>query len=422
MQTRTLALVVLVVGLATATGAATAMPQTDSSTTTPRTTAGEAAGGSDTATDLGNYTRLYIEDRYRDLRLKPGESDTVSVTVENGEDEPVDLSPRLATAPVRSQPPVSSEWVSIDDDDTTLGPDESRTFEVTIDVPEDAEIGDYSGMVAFTDETVRYPGRPPQPVHSARLSVEVWQEPTVEIESDTYIYTQVQAGETFTREIEITNTGENAVPVNPQVGEEYTRRAGPGGRETLDRSWITIEAPSEIAPGESDTVEISVEPPADAERGDYSTTIDLGIRDPARANDRSYWQQVDLSFQLWTEPDGPFETKFSVSEATSDATLTLTSSHHPRAGQTDADADFDVTFVAPDGREIDVERTQLTDSGHVDLGGQRPEAASDETYAARGGQQTFTYRLDDPAAGEWSMRITPENTMAFEYEITRNEN
>jgi hypothetical protein len=397
------------------------MPQADSATTTPQATASEPVTGGDSVTDPGNYTRLYIEDRYRDLRLKPGESDTVSVTVENGESEAIDLSPRLATSPVRSQPPVSSGWVSIDADDTTLGADESRTFEVTVDVPENAEIGDYSGMVAFTDETVRYPGRPPQPVHSARLSVEVWQEPTVEIDSDTYIYTQVQAGETFTREIEITNTGEDAVPVNPQVGEEHTRRAGPGGRETLDRSWVTIDAPSEIAPGESDTVEISISPPADADRGDYSTTVDLGIKDPARANDRSYWQQVDIGFQLWTEPDGPFETEVSVSEATTDATLTLTSSHHPRAGQTDADADFDVTFVAPDGRKIDVERTRLTDSGHVDLGGQRPGAATDETYAARGGQQTFTYRLDDPAAGEWSVRITPENTMGFEYEFTRNE-
>lgn len=420
MNTRTLSFLLLVAGLVAATGAVTAMPQADSPTTTLQTTAGEAGGGSDAATDPGNYTRLYIEDRYRNLRLKPGESDTVEISVENGEDNAVELSPRLATPPARSQPPVSSEWVSIDADDTTLDADESRTFEVTVSVPDDAEIGEYSGRIAFTDETVRYPGRPPQPVHSAGLHVEVWQEPTVEINSDTHIYTQLQAGETITREIEITNTGADAVPVNPQLSEEH-RRVGPPGRETLDRSWITIDAPSEIAPGESDTVEISVSPPADADRGDYNAQIDLGIKDPARADDRSYWQQVDLSFQLWTEPDEPFETSFDVSEATADATLTLTSSHHPRASGTDTDADFEVTFVAPDGREIDVERTRLTDSGHVDLGGQRPETTTDGTYAARGGQQTFTYRVEEPAAGEWSVRIMPENTIGFQYELTRNE-
>ena len=419
MQTRTLVFVLVVVGLATATGAVTAMPQADSATTPAQTAAGGGAGGGDTATDPGNYTRLYISDQYRNLRLKPGESDTVSVTVENGEDEAVDLSPRLATPPTRSQPPLNAEWVSIEADDTTLDAEESRSFDVTVEVPDDAEIGQYGGMIAFTDETMQYPGRPPQPIHSATLDVEVWQEPTVEIQSDTHVYTQLKAGETFSRELTIRNTGEEAVPVNPQLNSENAYRAGPAGRATLDRSWVTIDAPSEIAPGETDTVEISVSPPADADRGDYNAQIDLGINDPARANDHSYWQRVDLSFQLWTEPDEPFETSFDVSESTTNATLELTSSHRPRANDGDTNADFDVTFVAPDGREIDVARERLTDTGHVNLGAQRPGTATDGTYAASGGQRTFTYRLNDPQSGEWSVRIMPENTISFEYDLTR---
>ncbi len=414
MKTRTLILITLVVvGAVAATGVITATTQSSSATT--------VAGDSDVTTpDADNYTRLYVEDGYRNVELKPGESETVTVSIENGEEEAVDVSPRVATPPTRSQPPVESSWVSIESDDTSLEAGESREFEITVDVPNDAEIGDYSGNIAFTDETMQYPGRPPQPIHSASIHVDVWQEPTVQIESDTHIYTQLKAGETITREISISNDGEQAVPVNPQFNAENSRIHRPADRDTLDRSWVSIDAPSEIPAGETETVEITVEPPADADRGDYSANVDLGISDPARADDRGYWQQVDLNFQLWTEPDEPFETTFSVSESTTDATLELNANRY-RASETGQNADFEVTFVSPDGEEIEAERASVTDSGRVNLGAQRRPSQTDGTYATGGSHQTFTYELDDPAAGEWSVRIMPTNTMDFEYELTRSE-
>ncbi|MFO7832714.1 MAG: hypothetical protein R6V31_01315 [Halohasta sp.] len=412
MQTHKRILIALVVvGAVAAMGAVTATAQSSSAPT-------DAATGEEV--DPGNYTRLYVDESYRNVELKPGDSETVTVTVENGEDDSVDLSPRVASPPPQADRPIDPSWVSIDADDTTLDAGESREFEISVEVPEDAEIGDYNGIVAFTDETVRYPGRPPQPVHSVSLSTTVWEEPTVQVDSESHIYTQLQAGETFTREITVSNDGEQAVPVAPQFEAENQRRSRPTSRDTLDRSWVSIDAPSEIAPGETETVEITVEPPADADRGDYRGTIDLGIADPARADDNNYWQQVDLNFQLWTAPDEPFETSFDVSESTTNATLEL-SANRPRTQADGESPDFDVTFVAPDGREIAAERSRLTDSGRVDLGAQRQPAQVDDTYAAGGSQQTFTYELSDPEAGEWSVRITPENTMDFEYEISRTE-
>lgn len=412
MNTRTLILISLVVVGAVAATGGVATTQ-DSATTT-------VEGDSDAAPDPGDYTRLYISDGYQRVELKPGESETVSVTVENGDDDAVDLSPQIATPPTRSQPPVESSWVSIDADDTTLDSGESREFEITVDVPDDAEIGDYSGVIALTDETIQYPGRPPQPIHGVSLNVNVWQEPTVEIKSDTRIYTQLKAGETITREITISNTGDQAVPVNPQFNADNQRRHRSTQRNTLDRSWVSIDGPSEIAPGETESVELTVTPPSDADRGDYSATVDLGITDPARADDRTYWQEINLQFQLWTAPDEPFETTFSVSESTTNATLEL-NTHEPRRAETSQNADFDVTFVSPDGREIEAERSRLTDAGRVSLGAYRQPIDPDETYAAQSSQQTFTYELNEPAAGEWSVRIMPENTMGFEYELTRTE-
>ena len=418
MNTRTL-IVITLVGISAVAATGVVAATTDSATASETTTV-EADTTSSTP-DPANYTRLYIDDGYRNLELKPGKSETVTVTVENGEDEAVDISPRIATPPTRSQPPVESDWVSIDGGETTLDAGESVEVDITVDVPDDAEIGDYSGVVAFTDETIRYPGRPPQPVHSVSVSVNVWEEPTVQLNSETHIYTHLQAGETISREIEVSNTGEEAVPVNPQFNAENQRRHRPSDRTTLDRSWVTIDAPSEIAPGETGTIELTVEPPADAERGDYSATVDLGLTDPARNADNTYWQEIGLNFQVWTAPEEPFETSFSVSEATTNATLELTANQRQRAAERNQDASFDVTFVAPDGREIDADRASLTDSGSVNLGAQRPRATTDGTYAARGSQQTFTYEIADPAAGDWSVRIMPQNTIDFSYEISRDE-
>jgi len=418
MNTRTL-IVITLVGISAVAATGVVAATTDSATASETTTV-EADTTSSTP-DPANYTRLYIDDGYRNLELKPGKSETVTVTVENGEDEAVDISPRIATPPTRSQPPVESDWVSIDGGETTLDAGESVEVDITVDVPDDAEIGDYSGVVAFTDETIRYPGRPPQPVHSVSVSVNVWEEPTVQLNSETHIYTHLQAGETISREIEVSNTGEEAVPVNPQFNAENQRRHRPADRTTLDRSWVTIDAPSEIAPGETGTIELTVEPPADAERGDYSATVDLGLTDPARNADNTYWQEIGLNFQVWTAPEEPFETSFSVSEATTNATLELTANQRQRAAERNQDASFDVTFVAPDGREIDADRASLTDSGSVNLGAQRPRETTDDTYAARGSQQTFTYEIADPAAGDWSVRIMPQNTIDFSYEISRDE-
>jgi hypothetical protein len=184
---------------------------------------------------------------------------------------------------------------------------------------------------------------------------------------------------------------------------------------------VNIDAPSEIGAGETETVEITVSPPADAERGDYNAEIDLGLRDPARNERDSHWQELRLRFQVWTQPEEPFETSFGVREEATDATLKLESDRHPRTSGDGTEADFDVTFVSPDGTEIDAERVQVTDKGRVSLGDERRPTMSDGTYSAGGDHQTFKYRLDDPEAGTWSVRITPENTMEFNYEITRNE-
>jgi hypothetical protein len=375
------------------------------------------ATGDAAASQERNYTRLYIEEGYRSSEVKPGESTTFNVTVGNSEDESVELDPHVVLPQVRGRP-LAKSWVSIESADTTLEAGEERTFTVNVSVPSDAELGEYRALIAFTNETVTYrPGQPARPVHAATVSIDVFEEPTVRISSDRYYHTQVQAGDTYTYGIEIENTGEQAVPVNPTLETQETRRRYPGSEQTVERSWFEIDAPSEVEPGETATVNVTVSPPASASVGDYNAEIDLGLQDPARPDRGDYWQRVDLRFQVWAQPDEPFETSFDVSEEAESASLTLsTGSPH-----NDRPASFDVSFVAPNGTVVDAERVRVSNDGHVSLSGDGPRGESQGPYTSRGSQQEFVYRIDDPAAGQWTARIMPENAVDFHYEITRDE-
>jgi len=382
-----------------------------------------SANGSDT-----NYTRLYVEDEYRRLELKPGESETFEVTVENGEDGPLEVTPGLFLPKVGDRP-VEKGWVSIEPTGTTLDAGAEETVSVTVSVPEDAELGEYRGAVQFTDETIQYPGRPPRPVHAASFNVEVQRDPTVFVLPLNRGYTQLEAGESYTHSVRINNTGDEAVPLDPTLQLREERRPGPASESSADRSWFTIDAPSQVPAGESVTVEVTAEVPEDASRGDYDAELNLGLRDPARNERHDHWQRMHMRLQVWKQPDEPFEKTFDVSEGTESVTVALSASDRRNAN--DEPASFDVTFVGPDGETVEPERVETTNRGHVDLSGddRRPryryaaEGAADSgsAYADEGGERVIRYRVDSPEDGEWTLRVMPEDTVRFRYEILRDE-
>jgi hypothetical protein len=383
---------------------------------------GEPASSQATPTESGdgNFTRLYIEDGYNSEELKPGETTTFNITVGNGEDRAVELNPRVVLPQVEGRP-LQADWVTIEDADTTLEADEERTFTVTVSVPDDAELGQYRSLIAFTNQTVTYRrGQPERPVHAATIGVEVFEEPTVEVLQRRYYSPQIESGDSYTYEVEVRNTGEEAVPLNPTLETEEARRS-PRQRNTVERSWFEIDAPNEVAPGENATVAVTVTPPESADVGRYDAEVDLGLEDPARPDRGDYWQRVDLHFRVWEQPEEPFETAVQVSEETETLTLRLSANQYEPVAD-DAPADFDVTLVAPNGSTVEPERVQVTDSGNVDLGERRrPDARTQGPYASDGGNTEFVYRVESPESGEWTARILPENTTNFDYEIVREE-
>ena len=384
------------------------------STETAASDAGDDAGGDDAET---RYTRLYVDADDSYLSIKPGESETFTVRVANGEDRAVDVNPHLFTSPMH-QHPIEESWVDIAGPDSVDAGGEAE-YEVTVTVPESAETADYAGMIAFTNETVARGGQPPRPIHAAYVGADVWREPTVRIISDTYVHAQVESGDSVTRQIVVKNTGDEAVPLSPElITEDRGHCVGSGCPAELDPNWVDVDAPSQVAAGETATVTVTISPDEGAERGNYRAELDLGLEDPNRDDRSDYWQRVNVDFVVWEQPDEAFEKSFSVSEETENVTLTLT----PRNdGNPNAEAPgFDVSFVSPDGEVREARRVAVSERGFVDLGGrQRTHAQGD--YSTDGGTTEFVYVLDDPAEGEWSVRIMPENTIGFGYELTRDE-
>lgn len=389
---------------------------------TAASSSGSATAGGRSGTPAGNYTRLFVETKHGSPEVKPGETTTFYVTVANAEDESVTLDPHVFVPPVGDERRIRDAWVSVGDESPTVDPGEEVNVSVTVTVPDDAELGYYRGEIAFTDETVAYPGRPARPVHAAHLNLEVWRKPTVEVVSGEYMHAQIEAGETYSHDIVVENTGDQAVPVNPSVNTGNRVRHYPGDTETIDRSWISFDAPTEIPAGETRTVTVTVSPPADADRNDYDVEVDLGLKDPARPDDDRYWQQVHLGFQVWTQPQEPYTTTFDVTEGTQSMALKLRTGTPGPAGAGGEDARFDVAFVTPDGETVAVQPTRVSDSGFVDLSAQRQRRMStDGAYATRSGGQRFRYEVADPQAGEWTLRVMPHNAVSFRYDVVRNQ-
>jgi len=412
-RTQTIAIVLVLISVV-------AVPAAIAQQTTTGAGAGSAPVEAEDRADE-EYTRLSVEvdDGYPEL--KPGENASVTVTVANHDEEAVTVDPSLEHPP-RGSDVLPAEWLEYDADNLTVEPDEAVTFNVTVAVPENADLGRYHVAIAVTDERIQHPGQPPRPLHAARLGVNVYKGPTVHVLSRTHLNGQIEAGDATTAEIVVENTGDEAVPVNPEIGADDPHRRGPRSDATLDPAWVDVDAPGEIPAGVRATVEVTVSPPADAELGNHRTEIDLGLRDPARPEDDQHWQRVGVDVNVWSQPEEPYVRDFDVDSATDAVGLRLTQrgGHGSTVfGGDHEPGSFNVTLVSPDGERISPERVRLSDRGSVDLTRNRRTGPVDEAYSAGSAEREYVYRVEAPTTGEWTVEIEPQNTIRFDYEIVR---
>jgi hypothetical protein len=397
----------------------------------------------DSGMDAGYYypefEKMSVNPAYQYLELKPGDSKNFTVTVENKDNKTVELNPRLLIIPY-TEKFINESWVSISPSAKDLSPGEKEEFEVEVNVPENADLGNYAVLIAFTENVPEgdiagyYPNFP----GTMQLNLRVWVPPIVQILTP-YVNDLVEAGETYTYEIKIRNTGSKDVAISPEIMEGgdiiyYDSISSYGGATyAFGNEAISIEAPEKVEAGQTAIVKMTLNVPADA-KGSYTGTLDLNIDDPGISE---YEGKISLNFRILPIPEEPYETTFKTVD---NGTISIEVrayqygyGMYTTGGNRDLTPSFEVSLKDPSGKDAAPALVSTKYSGSVNIiDDTYPQpylpymsarvAASTETYiqgSYQGGTTTFVETYTVPGAtGDWTLSILPRNTENFEYSIT----
>ncbi|MCQ1534685.1 hypothetical protein FTO70_03055 [Methanosarcina sp. KYL-1] len=387
------------------------------------------------------FEKLRIDPPYQYLEMEPGSEESFTVTVENKDNKTITLTPEPLIVPY-TENFIDKNWISISPAEKVLEPGQEAEFEVKVEVPEDADLGNYAVLLAFTgsvpegDVAGYYPNYP----GTMQLNLQVWVPPKVQVLTP-WISDLVEAEEAYEYEVLLRNTGSEDISIKPELGEGgdiiYYKVMPPygGPEQAFGNDAISINAPEKIKAGQTATVKLLLKVPAGA-KGSYSGTLDLNIDDPGI---REYEGRVSLNFRILPTPEKPYETSF---EARTDGPITIELSTYQygyglyAGGKSrDLTPTFEVSLKDPSGNAVVpvLESTKYTGSVSV----------MDETYpqpyplpymssmriadgmenAGQGSYQggntgiVETYTLPG-AAGKWTLSILPKNTENFDYSIT----
>lgn len=372
-----------------------------------------------------NFTKIEISPQYTNFRLKPGENKETTVTIRNKETKSVSVKPNIVLAPYGGYN-VDPKWITITPESADIPAEGSQKFTIKVVVPGDASIGNSGVQVAFTDEIMPtpYPSPVPNYIHALQLSIEVWDEPKIQIMTP-YLNDMLEAGKAYDYEIKLKNIGNEAINIAPKISNDNMFYGGPGQMSpAFTDDAITITSPANVPPGGTETVKIHVVVPADA-KGSYNGAIKLNIDDPSVQE----WNgMVQMSFNVWTQPSEPFVKSFIMNE-TKPITIEISSGannyygypYGTATGKNKKEPSFETTLIGPGG-PADLKVTKTVIKGMVNMGGQIPpwELDSKGIYQENGAQLIETYKTSG-LTGEWTLKVLPKNTESFEYSIITGE-
>jgi hypothetical protein len=365
-----------------------------------------------------NFTKLEITPRDGNLRMQPGESKEIIVTIKNMEDEAVTVKPHMILDPYGQNNVVD---LSIKPESAKISAGDSQKFTFEVNVPSYTTPGYYSVQIAFTDETwptppIPYPN-PPTYVHVFTLNIYIWMEPKIQI-APQYISDSLQAGKEYDYEIKLKNIGKEPINIDPKLSNDFYYGQMPAA---FTSDAITISSPSKVPAGAIEIVKVHVDVPKDS-RGSFAGSINLNIDDPSF---RDYGGgNVPLNFNVWRQPTEAFVKSFSMKEA---APLTIEvssgySNPYPFGMVTNKkQPSFQTKLVGPDGN-VDLKVTKTVIKGGISMGGEIPpwELDSKGIYQESSVQLIETYETNG-SKGEWKLKVLPNNTERFDYSITIGE-
>ncbi|MDY0386243.1 MAG: hypothetical protein RBT65_03760 [Methanolobus sp.] len=370
-----------------------------------------------------DFAKLNINPRHSRMQLKPGSSDEITVTVINKDNKTITLEPKAVASPYEENI-FDQRWISITPASKDIEPDAKQEFTIKVNIPEHADIGDYGIEITFTDDVLAtpYPAPYPQYINSMHLYIDVWTPPKVQIQTP-YLSDRVEAGEEYDYEIKLKNVADMDIAIDPKISDNQWNYYGPYNMAgpAFEDDAITITGPSTVKAGDTAVVNVHIEVPDDA-KGAYNGAINLNIDDPSI----NEWEgQVQLNFNVWTQPDEPYIKKFITS---TEGTITIEVSSNEfnygrwmGAGSQNekAEASFDVELEDVSGK-VELDLIKTTYSGTVTLGASEfPPWEIDGVGIYNDAAEVYVQTYEAPGAiGEWTLGILPVNTERFDYSIT----
>lgn len=387
------------------------------------------------------FEKIRVDPAYKYLQLEPGNSENFTVTIENKDNKTIELKPKPLITPY-TENFINESWISISPSEKALKPGEKEEFEVKVSIPEDADLGNYAVLIAFTEKVPEgdvagsYPNFP----GTMQLNVQVWTPPVVQVLTP-YVNDLVEAGKNYTYEIKLKNTGSKDISISPELTEGggiiyADSKSSSAGmpQQAFGNRAISVEAPEKIKAGQTAIVKLKLAVPTDA-KGSYGGSLDLNIDDPGI---REYEGIVSLSFRILPVLKEPYEKIF---EAGTDGPITVEVKAYQNGyglytsgGNRDLTPSFNVSLKDPSGNEVTptLVNTKYSDSINIidDTSPQPypvPYISSKigggmETYDQgnyQGGTTTVVKTYTAPGAvGKWKLSILPKNAENFEYSIT----
>ena len=373
-----------------------------------------------------DFARLQINPGHSNMQIKPGNSDEVTVTVSNKDNETITAAPFVSVVPY-SDNLFEESWVTITPVSADIAPDAKQEFVIEVNIPQDADIGYYSTSIAFTEDVMPTPYPTPYPdyLNSMHFSVDVWTPPKIQIQTP-FLHGRVESGENYDYEIKLENVADKDISIDPKIDDNNRMYDyGPFGMmsSAFEDDAITINAPSVVKAGETVIVNVHLEVPDDS-KGNYNGAIDLNIDDPSI---REWDGQVQMNFDVWTQPTDPYIKTFTTR---TDGPVTIEISSNPFSEyayamwmgadtQDKKEPSFDVTLEGDSG-EVEMTLVKTTYSGSVSLGMSNfPPWEVDSTGIYQDLSSSYIEEYSAPCeAGDWTLGILPGNADMFSYTIT----
>ncbi|MEA3323550.1 MAG: hypothetical protein U9Q37_00175 [Euryarchaeota archaeon] len=372
-----------------------------------------------------DFQKLQISPRHANMELEPGKSDEITVTVANKDNVTIPVNPVVVDQPY-SDYTFDEDWITIAPASTELEPDDEVEFTISVEIPDDAERGHYGLQVAFTDDVIPtpYPSPYPMYINALDLHISVWKPPVMQIQPR-YIHDRVESNREYDYTINLKNTGDEDVEIDPKLKQERWYRHEMGGQAFEDDA-ITITAPPVVPADGTATVNVHLAVPLGA-KGEYYSGIDLGISDSSSGGWYGDDEVVQLNFEVWTQPTEPYVKGFAT-ETAAPITIEIESNQYKYdmcGGGSSENGDseepsFDVVLRGPTGEEVTLTRTAVEYHGSVDLGGSDciPPWEIDSSGMYDEGRTGYVERYTaEGAVGTWKLCILPHYVEEFEYTI-----